>query len=175
MVADICLIWQVIYYKQCVTTELKCNEDEAVSLITTKIIKKRRASALDATTSDEISAEESEDELLDVGNVPVKPKIKPTWINLIGFCVLTIVILSFCYAYVIVRKDDNENTIRLVPQILGWSSAVLYVGSRVPQLIKNWRQQSTDGLSSGMFICAVFGNIFFGLVKIIILIYVTLN
>ncbi|KAG2201754.1 hypothetical protein INT47_002014 [Mucor saturninus] len=156
-VADICLIWQVVYYKQCVTTEPNSNEDEAVALIATKTIKQRRPSVLDS--SDEVSDEE--EEALDNDIVPAKEKMNPIWINLIGFLVLTAVILTFCYAYVIVKKVDDENSIRLIPQILGWSSAVLYVGSRVPQLIKNWRQQSTDGLSSGMFICAVFGNLFF--------------
>lgn len=159
-VADICLIWQVIYYKQCVT-ELRSDENEAVALTTIKTIKQRRPSVLES--SEEASDEENE--LLENEGVPVKQKMKPMWINLIGFCVLTTVSVAFFYAYIVVRKDENENNIRLVPQILGWSSAFLYVGSRVPQLIKNWRQQSTEGLSSGMFTYAVFGNLFFASVK----------
>lgn len=160
-IADICLIWQVVYYKQCVTTEPISNEDEAVALIATKPIKQRRSSLLDS--SDELSDEE--DEVMDKEIVPDKQRIPPVWINLLGFFVLIAVTLASCYAYIMVRKVDDGNSIRLIPQILGWSSAVLYVGSRVPQLIKNWRQQSTEGLSSGMFICAVFGNLFFASVK----------
>eukprot|EP01063_Lacrimia_lanifica_P028106 TRINITY_DN404_c4_g1_i1.p1 TRINITY_DN404_c4_g1~~TRINITY_DN404_c4_g1_i1.p1 ORF type:complete len:538 (+),score=174.16 TRINITY_DN404_c4_g1_i1:40-1614(+) len=42
---------------------------------------------------------------------------------------------------------------------MGWLSAVLYLGSRVPQLWKNMKRKSTDGLSPLMFTMAVGGNI----------------
>ncbi|KAI8062630.1 PQ loop repeat-domain-containing protein [Gongronella butleri] len=46
-------------------------------------------------------------------------------------------------------------------QIFGWGSAILYVGSRIPQIVKNCQKQSTEGLSLGMFVCALLGNLFF--------------
>jgi tRNA-dihydrouridine synthase 2 len=46
--------------------------------------------------------------------------------------------------------------------ILGWVSAVLYLGSRVPQLLTNYRRGRTDGLSPGYFISALFGNTTYG-------------
>lgn len=98
----------------------------------------------------------------------IQPKIKPVWVNLIGSSVMIVLIAASCYGYMMTKTTietvEDDETMQLVPQILGWLSAVLYIGSRVPQLIKNWRQQSTDGLSSGMFVCAVFGNFFFALV-----------
>lgn len=98
----------------------------------------------------------------------IQPKIKPIWVNLIGSSVMIVLVAASCYGYTMtattIETLDDDETMQLVPQILGWLSAVLYIGSRVPQLIKNWRQQSTDGLSSGMFVCAVFGNFFFALV-----------
>ncbi|KAF9430613.1 hypothetical protein BGZ76_000775, partial [Entomortierella beljakovae] len=47
------------------------------------------------------------------------------------------------------------------PLILGWGSAVLYLGSRIPQIYKNWRLKSCEGLSIMMFVFSVFGNVFY--------------
>mmetsp|Transcript_34878 Transcript_34878/g.43073 ORF Transcript_34878/g.43073 Transcript_34878/m.43073 type:complete len:475 (+) Transcript_34878:168-1592(+) len=46
---------------------------------------------------------------------------------------------------------------------LGWISAVVYLNSRLPQLLKNYKRQSVDGLSWVMFFCAVMGNLTYGL------------
>lgn len=187
-IADISLIWQVIYYKQCVIKSTKIDQDEAIVLLAPKKkkLKNRRGSWTKSAATHHtnntkiIEAKESEveeddydgDNELDNNDLEDTihpPKMKPIWVNLIGSSVLIALIWGSCYAYMIMSTHppifDNNEDIRLIPQILGWLSAVLYVGSRLPQLIKNWRQQSTEGLSSGMFICAVFGNAFFTLVR----------
>lgn len=46
----------------------------------------------------------------------------------------------------------------LMPLVFGWGSAALYLGSRVPQIYKNWRLQSCEGLSMFMFLFSVMGN-----------------
>ncbi|KAF9153704.1 hypothetical protein BG015_002832 [Linnemannia schmuckeri] len=48
-----------------------------------------------------------------------------------------------------------------MPLILGWGSAILYLGSRIPQIYKNWRLKSCEGLSIMMFMFSVFGNVFY--------------
>ncbi|KAG0295176.1 hypothetical protein BGZ96_012372 [Linnemannia gamsii] len=61
-------------------------------------------------------------------------------------------------------EDDKENSgfIQVwVPLILGWGSAILYLGSRLPQIYKNWRLKSCEGLSIMMFMFSVFGNVFY--------------
>ncbi|OAP62640.1 hydroxyacylglutathione hydrolase [Fonsecaea erecta] len=45
--------------------------------------------------------------------------------------------------------------------ILSWCSTFLYLGSRLPQLYKNWQRQSTAGLSPLLFIAAFCGNFFY--------------
>jgi uncharacterized protein with PQ loop repeat len=45
-----------------------------------------------------------------------------------------------------------------VAQYMGWSSALLYIGSRIPQIRKNTRKQSTQGLSLYMFLFGIAGN-----------------
>lgn len=45
------------------------------------------------------------------------------------------------------------------PQILGYASAALYLLARVPQIVKNYRKQRTDGLALLFFIFSVMGNL----------------
>ncbi|KAL8794597.1 MAG: hypothetical protein Q9195_002793 [Heterodermia aff. obscurata] len=46
-------------------------------------------------------------------------------------------------------------------RFLSWISTVLYLGSRLPQIYKNYRRRSTAGLSPALFIAAFFGNLFY--------------
>lgn len=56
-------------------------------------------------------------------------------------------------------NPDDSIEISLLGQIFGWSCAVLYLGSRVPQVVKNFRRKSTEGLSLLFFLFACLGNI----------------
>lgn len=55
--------------------------------------------------------------------------------------------------------DDKEIEISTLGQIFGWGCAVLYLGSRIPQVVKNFRRKSTEGLSLLFFLFACLGNI----------------
>lgn len=44
-------------------------------------------------------------------------------------------------------------------QFCGYLCAIFYLGSRVPQLLLNWRRQSTDGVSMLFFMFACLGNL----------------
>ncbi|CAG8692047.1 5619_t:CDS:2 [Cetraspora pellucida] len=76
-------------------------------------------------------------------------------------------------AYLISYQTEtkyNQNTdleLKLLPQIFGWSSATCYFVSRIPQVIKNYKAQSTEGLSLAMFCYCALGNITFCLSIII--------
>jgi solute carrier family 66 (lysosomal lysine-arginine transporter), member 1 len=61
-------------------------------------------------------------------------------------------------------NHDNEDPppeieISTLGQIFGWGCAVLYLGSRIPQVVKNFRRKSTEGLSLLFFLFACLGNI----------------
>ncbi|KAG0001284.1 hypothetical protein BGZ79_004865 [Entomortierella chlamydospora] len=57
---------------------------------------------------------------------------------------------------------DEKSTFELwLPLVLGWGSAVLYLGSRIPQIYKNWRLKSCEGLSAMMFVFSVLGNVLY--------------
>lgn len=60
--------------------------------------------------------------------------------------------------------SEPENTVsglEAAGTVLSWTSTLLYLGSRLPQLYKNWARKSTAGLSAHLFIAAFFGNLFY--------------
>ncbi|KAJ2031961.1 hypothetical protein IWW57_000454 [Coemansia sp. S610] len=61
------------------------------------------------------------------------------------------------------RLASEPTRPQLVPQILGYISALLFLGARIPQLAKNYRKQSCEGLSIGMFTFSILGNTAFTL------------
>lgn len=138
------LIWQVIFYKRLTGSNLA---EEEVTLIQGNGQRRRRSSE---STHHTVSF----------------------WFNaLSGLSIVLVTILS-CVWYASVhggliigfKKGDTIKDFHWLPQLLGWTSAVLYVGSRIPQIVKNHRQKSTEGLSIGMFLCAVLGNVLFTMV-----------
>ncbi|KAH6625168.1 PQ loop repeat-domain-containing protein [Boeremia exigua] len=52
-------------------------------------------------------------------------------------------------------------TREILGKIFSWSSTILYLGSRLPQLYKNHCRRSTAGLSPTLFAAAFFGNLFY--------------
>ncbi len=58
-------------------------------------------------------------------------------------------------------KLTQETAATIAGRILSWSSTLLYLGSRLPQLYKNHSRRSTSGLSAKLFIAAFFGNLFY--------------
>jgi solute carrier family 66 (lysosomal lysine-arginine transporter), member 1 len=59
-------------------------------------------------------------------------------------------------------KDDLEPeplTFNLWGQIFGYICAILYLGSRIPQLLLNYRRKSTEGISMLFFLFACIGNL----------------
>ncbi|KAF1941045.1 PQ-loop-domain-containing protein [Clathrospora elynae] len=59
------------------------------------------------------------------------------------------------------RDPSSESTLQfnLWGQISGYVCALLYLGSRVPQLLLNYRRKSTEGISMLFFLFACLGNL----------------
>ncbi|KAI1197313.1 PQ loop repeat-domain-containing protein [Nemania serpens] len=55
--------------------------------------------------------------------------------------------------------EDNFPALDLWGQIFGWLCAVLYLGSRLPQMLLNFRRKSTEGISMLFFLFACLGNL----------------
>ncbi|KAK8050596.1 PQ-loop repeat-containing protein 2 [Apiospora phragmitis] len=54
---------------------------------------------------------------------------------------------------------DGGPQFNLWGQIFGWMCAVLYLGSRLPQLLLNWRRKSVEGISMLFFLFSCLGNL----------------
>ncbi|RKP35498.1 PQ loop repeat-domain-containing protein [Dimargaris cristalligena] len=52
----------------------------------------------------------------------------------------------------------NPPQFRLFAQFCAWTSVVLYIGARIPQIVKNYRSKSCEGLALTMFVFCVVGN-----------------
>jgi uncharacterized protein with PQ loop repeat len=55
--------------------------------------------------------------------------------------------------------QDDTLVMNYWGQIFGWLCAALYLGSRLPQLLLNFRRKSTDGVSMLFFLFACLGNL----------------
>ncbi|KAF2441404.1 PQ-loop-domain-containing protein [Karstenula rhodostoma CBS 690.94] len=58
--------------------------------------------------------------------------------------------------------SDPEPATPLGASILGYASAVCYLGARIPQIVKNQRERSCEGLSLLFFILSLLGNATYG-------------
>jgi uncharacterized protein with PQ loop repeat len=58
------------------------------------------------------------------------------------------------------QEHQNDNLhFNLTGQIFGYLCALLYLGSRIPQLLLNYRRKSTEGLNALFFLFACIGNL----------------
>lgn len=86
----------------------------------------------------------------------------------------TLLLLSILYV-VLANASPLSPTIKSAPPLnpptatpiqtagrfLSWLSSILYLGSRIPQIYKNYTRHSTSGLSPSLFIAAFTGNFFY--------------
>ncbi|KAI9025147.1 PQ loop repeat-domain-containing protein [Phycomyces nitens] len=163
-VADMGLIWQVVHYQR---LNGRLREEVVVSSQDSQSADSQRRMS---TETDPLIDQGPMHQFIERLSIENK-QISTTVLNIVGGSSIVFLTLGSCYAYYSVHlktpKDPEdgmpEQMLNVFPQILGWLSAVLYVGSRIPQIIMNTRKKSTDGLSLGMFMCAVMGNIFYTL------------
>ncbi|KAM3503259.1 hypothetical protein MY11210_008794 [Beauveria gryllotalpidicola] len=58
--------------------------------------------------------------------------------------------------------DGERTTLEFIGLILGYASAFFYLVARVPQIIKNYREKSCEGLSLLFFLLSLTGNATYG-------------
>lgn len=61
----------------------------------------------------------------------------------------------------ITAASPQANPVQFAGRILSWTSTVMYLGSRMPQIYKNQYRRSTSGLSPLLFAAAFTGNLFY--------------
>ncbi|KAE8351758.1 PQ loop repeat-domain-containing protein [Aspergillus coremiiformis] len=57
------------------------------------------------------------------------------------------------------QGDSNPFSFDVLGQVFGYLCAALYLGSRLPQILLNYRRKSTDGVSLLFFLFACIGNL----------------
>ncbi|KAJ5491095.1 hypothetical protein N7539_002662 [Penicillium diatomitis] len=60
-----------------------------------------------------------------------------------------------------ISDAPRETVVEVFGRVFSWMSTILYLGSRPPQLYKNYCRKSTEGLSPLLFMAAFFGNLFY--------------
>ncbi|EMC93755.1 hypothetical protein BAUCODRAFT_206168 [Baudoinia panamericana UAMH 10762] len=107
----------------------------------------------------------------------MKPKPSRTWLQacLFNGTAIILVIAAGVAGYYLspsspspdrhqqTEADEQAESLHfsLWGQIFGYICAILYLGSRIPQLLLNYRRKSTDGLNVLFFLFACFGNLTF--------------
>ncbi len=62
-----------------------------------------------------------------------------------------------CFGYILALAIAGKLSV-MFGSMLGWIMTCSYVGSRIPQLVKNYRRGMTTGLSLPMFVLLVLGS-----------------
>ncbi|EOD44291.1 putative vacuolar membrane pq loop repeat protein [Neofusicoccum parvum] len=89
-------------------------------------------------------------------------------LSILGVCLAGAVGWAVAYATGVWRPtpvDSGAGSEDIAPgaQVLGYASAVCYLGARLPQIYKNWREQSCEGLSLLFFLLSLLGNLTYGM------------
>ncbi|CAK4034410.1 vacuolar amino acid transporter [Lecanosticta acicola] len=61
-----------------------------------------------------------------------------------------------------VGQEEGGEPTPIGAEILGYISAICYLGARIPQIIKNQREKSCEGLSLLFFLLSLMGNLTYG-------------
>ncbi|KAL2758433.1 hypothetical protein ACRALDRAFT_2040618 [Sodiomyces alcalophilus JCM 7366] len=59
-------------------------------------------------------------------------------------------------------SPGEKDTFTMIGLVLGYISAALYLCARIPQIIKNWREKSCEGLALLFFLLSLTGNAAYG-------------
>ncbi|KAI1779290.1 PQ-loop-domain-containing protein [Hypoxylon cercidicola] len=60
-------------------------------------------------------------------------------------------------------EPSTESPVAILGMVLGYASALCYLCARVPQIIKNYREKSCEGLALLFFLLSLTGNLTYGL------------
>ena len=98
---------------------------------------------------------------------PTPPSPRPLWkVALFNSVAILVVVTAGVVGYFLSpasaapsSTEPDHPTFNLWGQIFGYLCAVLYLGSRVPQLLLNYRRKSTEGLNALVFLFACIGNL----------------
>ncbi|CCH44418.1 putative membrane protein [Wickerhamomyces ciferrii] len=90
---------------------------------------------------------------------------KSTRRTILESSLILFVIVSGIFGWYLTYNPDSDSSpdedlkFDVLAQSFGWLSAVLYLGSRMPQILLNYQRKSCEGISFLFFLCACLGNL----------------
>ncbi|KAF2220779.1 PQ loop repeat-domain-containing protein [Elsinoe ampelina] len=103
---------------------------------------------------------------------PARPLPRPLWKKvLFNLTAIVVVVVAGVGGYYLSPSNNSQDgdhdpaqqddtlTISTWGQVFGYLCALLYLGSRIPQLLLNYRRKSTEGLNALFFLFACIGNL----------------
>lgn len=92
---------------------------------------------------------------------PPPPTTSPRTVLFLSTLFTLLATASPINAPTLIATSLGNNSFESAGRILSWTSTVLYLGSRLPQIYKNHNRRSTSGLSPSLFAAAFTGNFFY--------------
>ncbi|KAG7194062.1 uncharacterized protein KQ657_005265 [Scheffersomyces spartinae] len=163
--ADIILLWQCLFYG---------NGSKETDLIHLSPANPFDGDVLETVLSrgreeDNQSESSSDSESLSY----TKPASKYEWLvnamfkTLVVLSVIGAGLLGWYISYLNTQKHKKKHPLEPKPelvfdplaQLFGWICAILYLGSRIPQIVLNYERKSCEGISFMFFLFACLGNL----------------
>ncbi|KAH8816888.1 PQ loop repeat-domain-containing protein [Xylogone sp. PMI_703] len=123
---------------------------------------RRRSSARSGQQRDSLAKILEEDENSN-GSSWVRNTVSIAMVMIVGAAGWAIAWRSGIWTPVPDQRESPETTnIPVGAEILGYISAICYLGARIPQIIKNYRDKSCEGLALLFFLLSLLGNATYG-------------
>ncbi|KAF3919908.1 hypothetical protein ABW21_db0209048 [Orbilia brochopaga] len=119
---------------------------------------KKAADEIDGSRRASASGRDKESRLAAANANPDAGRAKPKPANVFMTLALLLHIVRAAPITTAAAPSDELDKGRLLGMILGWSSTVLYLSSRLPQIYLNHQRRSVSGLSPLLFAAAFCGN-----------------
>lgn len=178
-ISDIILVSQCLYYntinarkarQRVASTETEASEDEP-------LLRRRRRSSTGLPGSQRRHSIRHEDSGFDtlkrvVTGEDETPDRNPWLHNTLGLAAVWIVgAAGWFVSYKVGAWDGpdtpdeptTESPVAIAGMVLGYASALCYLCARIPQIIKNYREKSCEGLALLFFLLSLTGNLTYGL------------
>jgi hypothetical protein len=113
--------------------------------------RRRRASSLPSLTEED-----------QTGNQWIKNSLSVVGVCIVGAAGWAIAWKTGVWVPTPTQDDSAGVEVALGAQIFGYASAACYLGARIPQIIKNQKERSCEGLSLLFFMLSLLGNATYG-------------
>lgn len=166
--ADIVLLWQCLIYGQGENTDLiHLSPANPMSEDVLETVLSRERPHDNVEVDDEAQDEDRlYDDDLETGKASesgLSPLMSSLYKFLMVFLVISAGLIGWYISYLKNGGETHKKPEDLIydplAQFFGWFCAVLYLGSRVPQILLNYKRKSCEGISFMFFLFACLGNL----------------